>query len=295
MPIPQAKKKFNSFRPYVYSRHPTHDVLRNKTLPLFKFRSVIRLGSTTDVADSVTNGGRRVEINSIKAIRNSASKLLMKRCFAQAGVKTAQWYTAETLGGGYLFHESDNNQNETDLANLPYPIVAKHHFGSRGTGNHLLKTREELEAWLRGKTLSNYIFEKFYSYSREYRLHTTENGCFYTCRKVIKEETPADKRWFRNDSNSNWITEGNQLFDKPSNWNTIVAECVKALKAVGLDVGAFDVKVQSAAKENGRMRENPEFIILESNSAASFGEITAKKYIEELPKILTAKFNRLNG
>jgi carbamoylphosphate synthase large subunit len=292
-----VKKKFTKFRPFIYSRHPTHGVLRGNEFPLLNFRAVVRLGSTTDARDSVSNGGQRVEVNTIQAVRNSASKLLMKRKFTEAGVKTAKWCEGneafDIVERGIQFRIGQNDRE--DFNGIEFPLVAKHIHGSRGTGNYLLKNQEELKQWMRGKTLANYIFEKFYNYSREYRLHVSENGCFYTCRKVIKNETPEDQRWFRNDSNSNWIVEENELFDKPTNWDVIVAECVKALKAVGLDVGAFDVKVQSATKSNGRRREQVEFIILESNSAPSFGEITAKKYMEELPKILKAKFAKLNG
>ncbi len=38
-----------------------------------------------------------------------------------------------------------------------------------------------------------------------------------------------------------------ESFNKPNNWQEIIDECVKALKAIGLDVAAFDVKV--AAKD----------------------------------------------
>ena len=101
----------------------------------------------------------------------------------------------------------------------------------------------------------------------------------------------------RNDSNSVWVTqfdENNNLktdFDQPSNWTTIVSEAVKALEAVGLDIGAIDVKVQSRTTKKGAVRENPEFIILETNSAPSFGDITLRKYKEEIPKILKEKAN----
>src|SRR5690606_33580405 len=163
----------------------------------------------------------------------------------------------------------------------------KHIFGSRGRGNTLINNQEELEAWLQGKTLNNYIFEKFYNYNREYRLHVNEDGCFYTCRKMIKSDTPEDKRWFKNDSNSVWIMEDNELFDKPVNWNSIVEECVKALKAVGLHFGAVDLRVQSRVNsKTDKVRKEPKFIIVEINSAPSFGEITSQKYIEEIPKML---------
>lgn len=285
-------QKQNLYRPMVFSRHPTHNILRrnNKTLPLLPFRSVVRLGSTTDIEDSVTNGGRRIECNTIQAVKNSSNKLLMKQCFTKNDVETADWWTYSIKDS--QFFKSDGNGGEINLTDtLPYPIVAKHIFGSRNNGNTLIKSQEQLNQWLVGKTLSNYIFEKFYNYNREYRLHVTEDGCFYTCRKMLKSDTPEDKRWFRNDSNSVWVIEENSDFDKPVNWDNIVEHSVRALKAVGLDVGAVDLRIQSSKTEKGKVRENPDFIIVEINSAPSFGEITSQKYIEQIPKILKRKHN----
>lgn len=292
----QKKKQYNQFRPMIFSRHPTHDVLRlkNKTLPLLPFRSVVRLGSTTDIQDSVTNGGNRIECNTIEAVKNSASKLRMKERFREGEIKTAIWGKPNEFGKAtetglpYLIGQNDKQDTYNGLE---YPIVTKSLFGSRGQGNTLIKSKEEFDKWLIGKNLSNYIFEKFYNYNREYRLHVTEEGCFYTCRKMLKSDTPEDKRWFRNDSNSVWIVEENEQFDKPVNWDIIIKESVKALKAVGLDIGAIDLKVQSSKTSKDKIRENPDFIIIEINSAPSFGDITSQKYIEQIPKILKRKYD----
>lgn len=73
-----------------------------------------------------------------------------------------------------------------------------------------------------------------------------------------------------------WILEENPLFDKPSNWDNIVDECVKAMSSIGLDLCAIDVKVQT------NKYETPEFIILETNSAPALGDVGIKKYIEHL-------------
>ena len=276
----------SKFRPRIRSRHPSHEPLRTQ-LPKLPIRTVVRLGSTT-VLDL---GPKKqiIEINTVEAVKNSANKLLMKHCFDVEGVKTADWWVKEENN---FLKEGDEEQVST-LETLPYPIVAKHIFGSRGTGNYLINNQQELEAWLPNKTIENYIFEKFYNFNREYRLHVTKDGCFYTCRKLLREDTPTDKRWFRNDSNCNWIVEENESFDKPVNWDAIVAEGVKALKAVGLDFGAVDIRVQSAtktSKKHGEVpRENPEFIIIEINSAPSFGEITLQRYLEQIPNIVNSK------
>lgn len=225
---------------------------------------------------------------------NSASKLRMKTCFTRNTVKTADWYVANNGGFAAVTGVNDSGLILTpvELDTLQYPLVAKHVYGSRGTGNYLLNNVTELRAFLQRHQNNNYIYERYHDYNREYRLHITADGCFYTCRKLIKEETPEDKRWFRNDSNSVWVVESNPSFDKPSNWDSIVTECVKALNAVGLDFGACDVRVQSSTDSKGKTRKEPKFFIVEINSAPSFGEITAQKYLEVLPTLLMKKYTQ---
>lgn len=277
----KLKKVFTKFRAQIYSRHPSHDVLRHN-LDLLPIRGIVRLGSTTETPN---DGKPRIEINSIEAIENSANKLLMKQCFTEAEITTADWYLI--FGASQTNMEKQNSEIKeiVSFENLPYPIIAKNIYGSRGTGNYKLDTREQLEEWMRGKNLSNYIFEKFYTYSKEYRIHVTNDGCFYTCRKLLKNETPESEQWHRHDENSVWIIEENPKFMKPSTWDLIIEDCIKAKNALGLDICAFDVKTQGSSKRN------PKWIIIESCSAPSFGEITAIKYKEELNKLLKKKLN----
>lgn len=279
-------KKLTGYYAQIRSRHPSHNVFRGKAALKMPFRSVIRFGSTTELDDN------RIEINSTESIKNSASKLRMKNCFTLSNVKTADWYYVKKNN----FYKINNYQNQIQelviaISDLPYPIVAKAHFGSRGNGNYLLKTQEELQNWMKGKDLSSYLFEKFYSYVREYRIHVSKNGCFYTCRKMLKTDCKEDKNaWQRHDDNCVWMVEENPLFDKPANWDTIVSECVKALQSVGLDIGACDVRVQSAKDSKGNKRKEVDFIIIEINSAPSMGERTEIEYLKELPKLLKDKF-----
>lgn len=268
-------KTITSFTPQVRSMHPSHRVLKG-ALNKVKARVIVRLGSTTTTQEAYPTKtaeklAKVIQINTVEAIKNSSSKLLMKNKFTEAGVKTAQWWTVRN--------------NTTDLATLPYPIVSKSLHGSRGKGNAKHDTQEQLEAWMVGKNLSNYIFEKFYTYSKEYRLHVTNDGCFYTCRKLLRNDTPESEQWHRHDENSVWIVEENPAFKKPSNWDDIVEDCINAKNALGLDICAFDVKTQGSSKTN------PEWIILESCSAPSFGEITAIKYKEELNRLILQKIN----
>ncbi len=276
------KKKYTLFRPMILSRHPSHDILRlkHKKIAALPYRSVIRFGSSTEVEDTVAKGGNRIEINTVNAIKISANKLLMKQKFAEAGVRTANWRQHCPIEG---------------LTDLEFPIVAKAHYGSKGKGNTLLKTHEEYLEWTSGKNLSNYIFEKFMNFGHEFRLHVTEDGCFYTCRKALKQDVPEDQKWRRHDDICVWFLETNENFHKPNSWNDIVSDSVKALKAVGADLLSFDVKVQTPRDEDGNLRPYQEYILLECNSASSMdngtGEVSvcAQKYIDEIPKIIIRK------
>ena len=260
--------------PMIRSRHPSHSGLR-RSLAKLPFRSVVRLGSLTEIDDVA---GGRVELNSADSIRNSSNKFKMKTCFAADGVKTAEWIRVTT--GAQLASWIQE-----------YPIVAKNIFGSRGTGNTLIRTAAELTAWLVNKDLSRYIFEKYYNYNKEYRLHVSADGCFYTCRKMLRREfADHPNAWQRHDDNCNWILEGNEMFERPNNWQDIVDHCVKALKSCGLDFGACDLRVQNNVDRDGTRRANPDFIVVEINSAPSFGQVTLEKYKEVLPQLLVKKF-----
>lgn len=273
------KKRITHYRPQIRSRHPSHNPLRNR-LELLPFRSVVRLGSTTTLEDNKL----RIECNTVQGVKNSASKLLMKQCFTRVGVQTADWYIH---GNGYFW--INGGTSHVNLSELPYPIIAKSHYGSRGVGNTKLDNQQQLEAWMRGKNLGEYIFEKFYNYSREYRLHVTKDGCFYTNRKLVKNDAPADT-WQRHDDVCVWILESNPSFKKPANWDKIVQDCIKAQQALGLDICAFDVMVQGS--KDGVERKDPKWIICESCSAPSFGEGTLQKYLIEIPKVLRSKYGK---
>jgi glutathione synthase/RimK-type ligase-like ATP-grasp enzyme len=242
----------------------------------------VRIGSIT----SLNDGKQRVEINTVEAVQNSRSKLLMKQCFTRDNVKTADWWKYDNATKG--FHQEDNGPTVT-LENLPYPIIAKSHFGQGGAGNTKLDNQAALEAWMRGKDLSNYIFEKFYNYSREYRLHVTQEENFLSWRKMRRRD--AQDRWYFNSNNCVWIGEENPLFDKPVNWEEIQRECIKAANAVTLDICAIDVRVQSRINDNGNRRRTCDFIILETNSAPALGEVGQRVYAEKINQLINKKIN----
>lgn len=275
--INKLKKKVeikNGFIPSIRSRHSSHSVFRG-TLGYFPIRSVIRLGSTTELAN---DGKRRIEINTTKAIGNSASKLKMKNCFAELNVKTAGWYT---YNGKAFLCKTQGKKAVFSIEELQFPIIAKSLYGSRGRGNTKLDTQQALTQWLKGKDTANYIFEEYFDGSREYRFHVSTLGVFLTWRKLRRNDTPDDQRWFFNNQTCNWVGEDHELYNKPVTYKEICAECLKALNSVGLDVGACDVRVTKKG----------DFKIIEINSAPSMAEKTTIAYKAEFKKLITNKIN----
>lgn len=229
---------------------------------------VIRLGSRTPLREIFPKSHERaVEINQVGGIENSRNKLIMKRLFDQHSVKTAEW---------------------TEMAPVmtwdTFPAIIKYKGSHGGQGLFLIENAQQLEEWKASHPGTHqYIIEKYYNYTKEYRLHVTADGCFYSCRKMLKSD--ATDRWHRHDSNCVWIVEENPLFERPKNWDDVIAECVKALNSVGLTTGACDVKIQS---EKGKRSDfTPDFIVMEINSAPSMGNITTQKYYEKITQILT--------
>lgn len=271
----------------VFSRHPSHKGLRGVKLML-PVLTLIRLGSTTK-----GNLPYKVQLNSPESVKNSSSKLLMKHCFTKAGIKTSPWCPATYIDVKTINDKGfQTNCDDTGIEELTFPIITKSIFGSRGIGNTKINTNDELINWLKGKDLKQYIIESYKTFTREYRIHATELGAFYTCRKMLLKDTPKEKRFQRHDDNCKWFLEDNPGFDKPINWDVIVADCVKALKGLGMDIGAFDIKVQSAKDGNGKKRKDVDYIIIESCSAPSFGEKTLQKYIEVIPKLVNCKLGK---
>jgi len=265
-------------------RTKNHTAQPLKNLIEVNKRTVFRLGSITPTEEIFPRGVALnkpiIEINTVEACHNSGDKILMKECFDKLSVKSAPWCKLDNeIDEGYVDIMSIKYGLE-----LHFPAIIKHKNSCKGEGIFLVNDQEELDSFIAEKSTNNYIIEKYYNYSKEYRLHVTKDGCFYTCRKMLKED--AEERWHRHDMNSVWIVEENPLFEKPSNWDLIVEESVKAMKSLGLDICSVDLKVQS--EKNHDRNGNPEFIILECNSASSMGEITLVKYEEQLRKMLNA-------
>ena len=142
-----------------------------------------------------------------------------------------------------------------------------------------MKTPEELAAFFaaRGEAYvkEHFIVERFKNYRFEYRIHATQTEAFSANRKARRDGVPEDQRWKHTFNNSVWFNEANPEFRKPTTWEDIKAEAIKAVTALSLDFGAVDIKVNNRGK----------FFIIEVNSAPSLGGATRDSYLELLPRL----------
>jgi glutathione synthase/RimK-type ligase-like ATP-grasp enzyme len=236
-------------RPKVLSRNHSCNGLR-RTLDRTPYRVIVRLGS-------VTERDADLHINTVQAVKNSSSKFIMKTLFENHNVNQALWYK--------------------DLTNVEFPLVAKKHYGRQGIGMVLIKDEKELEEFVSSNNIDRYVIEKFYNYSREYRVHISDLGEIMSWRKLRRSN--STERWFFNSHNCNWVSSNHELFNKPDNWEDIIEHCSRALKATGLNLGACDVRVNKKG----------DFIICEINSAPALGELGIEQYRDHLNKLIQWK------
>lgn len=236
---------------------------------------VVRLGSRTPLSSYKSRiYHNALEINTIESIENSRDKLRMKACFNTEEVKQAGWFAFRNKE---VIMTGDHDE-PINLSSLRYPVVVKQICGFKGHGMVKCETQEELQSWIDNHNTTGYYLEIFHAYAKEYRLHATQERVFLSWRKLRKAD--AEQRWFFNSTNCNWVSEEHELFAKPEGWDLMCEHAVKAIKAVGLSIGAVDVRCKSTC------RGIDDFIILEVNSAPELGEVGTEAYFKEITKIV---------
>jgi glutathione synthase/RimK-type ligase-like ATP-grasp enzyme len=262
-------KKFAQVRTKNYTSNPLRrSIITDRS-------TVIRLGSITPTEQAFRkpkNPKDIIEINTVEAINNSRNKLLMKSCFSEGKILQSEWWSSHQA----LTHDIDG---------IPFPLVVKRVYGFQGRGMELIEDMDSLNTWINlHPTWENtgWYFEKFYNYAREYRLHVSRSGgVFLSWRKLRTKE--ATNRWFFNSTNSNWVSEDHELFDRPKCWDKMKEAALNALVYTKLDIGAVDIRVQS------NKQDDPRFIVCEINSAPALGEVGINKYKEELSNLIKIK------
>ena len=267
----------------VRSRNHSAGLLRNQVRCVKP--TVLRLGSFTPTEEIFTPSQRRegiVEINTVQSCKNSNDKFLMKQCFDNCAVPTANW----ALLSNTRFEDGAStvsiiNRENKSYQLLRFPLIIKNRHSSRGRGIYFVPDATTYTRYKNELNNNAHILEEYHNYKKEYRIHASVRDAFFANRKMLLRDVPEEQRFHRHHENTVWLLSTNPEFETPTNIDEINRAAVNAILSVGLTVGCVDVRVQQ-----NRPNRVPEFIILETNSAPALGETTAPVYIEEL-KLLT--------
>lgn len=227
----------------------------------FRKRVLLRLGSTTPLVSKY----KYLEINTTEGIRISANKISMKKAFDKARIHHSEWIS------------SSNKQEIIKFFNLHKILIAKHRHSSKGNDIYYIDTLESLNDLMSKVNIADFVFEKYYFFPNEYRVHVDVNhGCFYACKKVLKED--AEVQWHKHADNSIFVlmTKDHIL---PECWEDVIHDCTQALREMHLTIACFDV----LCSNNG-------FIIVESNTAPSLATYGLTYYSNHLRKWYDSKF-----
>lgn len=247
------------FKLRVFSPNKSCAPLRNV---LFNKRILLRLGSTTPLISK----HKYLEINTIKGIKISANKLIMKHYFDKARINHSEWISGKT-----------GKDAIRQFLHVHKIVIAKDKHSSKGNDIYYIDNIDYLENLFSKINIERFIFEKYYFFPNEYRLHVDVNhGCFYACKKILKED--AEVQWHKHGNNSVFVhLTGDHTF--PECWSEMVSDCIKVMKEMKLTIACFDI-----------LCSNNFFIIVESNTAPSLASYGITHYNNHLKKWYDSKF-----
>lgn len=221
----------------------------------FNQRVLLRLGSITPLVSKY----KYLEINTIEGIKISGNKIAMKRAFDKASVIHSEWI---------------NSASKSDIRkflNLHKILIAKHKHSSKGKNIYYIDNLKSLDYLCDTVDIKDLVFEKYYFFPDEYRVHIDVNhGCFYACKKVLKPD--ADVQWHKHADNSVFVLvkKDHKL---PECWENMINDCIKVLKQMKLTIACFDI-----------LCSNNNYIIVESNTAPSLASYGITYYSNHLKK-----------
>lgn len=245
------------------------------------FPTIVRFGSTTVLDDVRSNGGRRVELNTVEGIKNTSNKEKMKQLFIGVDIPTSNLYICHRNAENIQLYTKEGYK-AVELKNLKFPLVAKRKYHQKSIGMELLSTLDEFKEFLVSENArtNTYHYEQFFNGSVEYRIHASPHldKEIFSVRKVRAQKEDGSYPWMFNLEQGGFLME----FDKPKNWDNIVKSVKASIASLGMDMGAADVRTS---------KDGTKFVIIEINSAPGVGENTASAYANAIKEILTKKYH----
>lgn len=195
----------------------------------------------------------------------------MKILFDQNNIPSPKWYFVDSNGVRNGFTGELVNTND-----VRFPLVGKVKYHAKGEGMVKIDSMEELSSFIRENR--GYHFEEFFNGTREYRIHCSPllEDEIFSVRKVRTKNEDGELPWHFHLNQGAFLKD----FEKPSNWNQIVQASKDAVAALGMDIGAVDVRTS---------RRGDRFVIIEVNSSPGMADNTESHYRDAIIKILSIK------
>lgn len=205
---------------------------------------VIRFGGTMPYK------AYNIEVNTAEAVKNSIDKRKQKDLLIAANIPV-----------------------QPNLDRPVFPCVLKGVVRSGGENVFLCKTQDEYNKY--SKKLVDFITEPLFNTTSEYRLHCTKDQVFFAVKKHKRNQEDIIITRYNHYNKKEFL--------KPRLWEKITATCVKAINALKLDIGCFDVLYDSSNNDKH------EFVISECNTNPEFLNNTYNAYLNVLPPLIYKK------
>ena len=308
----RRKAKSDLFR--MQKQHPKGNPLRYP-LGLHPMRADISFGKNTAVREGA------IRLNSNHAIKLSADKLATLEIWESADIPHTSSECDHFLPSNFITERGFDVERFREA--IDYPVVFKKIYSSGGKGMKFVRNIDELTAGLaeigKGPLLKSYYIERLFNFHHEYRIHAApslkgvpltyqfeyskkdedgnwevhesdpiqrEDGIILGVRKMIRQEAHDSGNTDRHfNVGSVFFTT---KFPRPSEWENMCSDAVKAIAALKLDFGFVDclynsVTGQYAFCESG---SNPG---MNSSGNRPTINVTAQHYRIALRELLNQK------
>ena len=311
-----STEKLDKFR--MNQEYEVGDDRRYPIRAKFPFQVLVSFGRRRSTPEN------HLRINDNEGIANCIDKLQTKQLLSDQEIAVVRPFAKFSQ---FVNEQEKHFDVEAFEQYFTLPVLAKKIKGSRGEGMCLIKSLNDLAAFIqainaRGSMnkheFYSYFFETAISVAREFRLHVSPllvnhsvtyqfeycppNGQGQFVRQdrprlehnsdglifAIEKSLPADL----NDFNPDDLTMTSS-FRKPANWQEIVETAVAAVEAVGLDFGAVDMLLDAQGNYFvSEINSNPEFYTHPNNPCQS---LELQAYQQAMKHIILKKAQKVGG
>ncbi len=170
--------------------------------------------------------------------------ILRRHTFLEYDDKLFQTHQFATL---HLPHAPLLHPRLAQVNDISFPLIAKKRISSRGSGNRILYSSDELEEFIYTHQTQQYIFQPFYTLRSDYRVLVLKDTILGTAEREIR--TRKNKASVRYSSHETIILPQH-----------ILDQCLTLTRYIGADLCGIDIGLQ----------ENGEYFFIEYNLSPQF-------------------------